>query len=620
MSGDSAQQPLLEDLDDSADGAGPKVDSKDINWATELIDLLKLAAPACLQLCAQQGLVVASQALVGHIGPDALAAASIGITWFNLIFYILLGVTSALDTLGAQAYGANDRTAVVVWGWCSAIVLGGLSAVMALAMWISPLVAVHFFRQPHHIAEMVGTYCRYMIPSLWPFVWAITIMKVMQAQNVMWFPALATAFVCVANVGITWGLIVLYGFQGAAAATSVSRTLLFLIVAAYALIVGTSRLDERGVVEDGAVSEESSPLKGAHHGRLATVEEEESMFKLAWTAAQPRLLWRFLQLGMPGAIMMSADASSFDVTTALAGMLSTVAVDAHTIMLTLCVFVFISFPFGVATASTIRVGNLLGAGQAQLARASGILCIGTGTLFLSLAGVAIYALRWRIGSWFVEDAEVQAAVASIAPIAALYQFPDGILGTAGGVLRGMGRQSAIMIFNLAGFWGTGVPCGYIFTFKLHRGIVGLWWGIFTGVCVTATLCVIALCMTDWDAEVKRAKQWAAEEAQEAEALNAAVDSAVAGTTPAGGDGPACLPRPSSAVSLHRASITPNMPMGRSPLQRPSFFSHTNAAHGLSYPSSLLHGSSGSLTHGGLLTARVRGSRDSLVHGSRDSLV
>ena len=59
----------------------------------------------------------------------------------------------------------------------------------------------------------------------------------------------------------------------------------------------------------------------------------------------------------------------------------------------------------------------------------------TGTVFLSIAGMLIYLLRWNIGSWFVDDEEVQSAVASIAPIAALYQFPDGILGTAGGVLR-----------------------------------------------------------------------------------------------------------------------------------------------------------------------------------------
>lgn len=49
----------------------------------------------------------------------------------------------------------------------------------------------------------------------------------------------------------------------------------------------------------------------------------------------------------------------------------TVQLDAHTAMLTLCAFLFLSMPFGVATASTIRVGNLLGAGLGQQARISG---------------------------------------------------------------------------------------------------------------------------------------------------------------------------------------------------------------------------------------------------------
>ena len=49
----------------------------------------------------------------------------------------------------------------------------------------------------------------------------------------------------------------------------------------------------------------------------------------------------------------------------------TIALDAHTAILTLCVFLFISFPFGVATAATIRVGNLLGGGRPQQARIAG---------------------------------------------------------------------------------------------------------------------------------------------------------------------------------------------------------------------------------------------------------
>ena len=53
--------------------------------------------------------------LVGKLGEDALAAGAIGITYFNLMFYFLIGVSSALDTLGSQAYGADDKAGVISW-------------------------------------------------------------------------------------------------------------------------------------------------------------------------------------------------------------------------------------------------------------------------------------------------------------------------------------------------------------------------------------------------------------------------------------------------------------------------------------------------------------------------
>jgi MATE family multidrug resistance protein len=56
--------------------------------------------------------------LVGRLGEDALAAGAIGITYFNLMFYFLIGVSSALDTLGSQAYGADDKAGVI--SWCAA--------------------------------------------------------------------------------------------------------------------------------------------------------------------------------------------------------------------------------------------------------------------------------------------------------------------------------------------------------------------------------------------------------------------------------------------------------------------------------------------------------------------
>lgn len=46
-------------------------------------------------------------------------------------------------------------------------------------------------------------------------------------------------------------------------------------------------------------------------------------------------------------------------------------VDAHSILLTFCAFIYVSFPFGISTAATIRVGNLVGANRPSEARLAG---------------------------------------------------------------------------------------------------------------------------------------------------------------------------------------------------------------------------------------------------------
>jgi O-antigen/teichoic acid export membrane protein len=52
----------------------------------------------------------------------------------------------------------------------------------------------------------------------------------MQAQNMMWVPALATCFAAVVNIPVNLLLIKYYQFEGAAAAFSVTRILLFLFL------------------------------------------------------------------------------------------------------------------------------------------------------------------------------------------------------------------------------------------------------------------------------------------------------------------------------------------------------------------------------------------------------
>lgn len=105
-------------------------------------------------------------------------------------------------------------------------------------------------------------------------------------------------------------------------------------------------------------------------------------------------------------------------------------VDAHVALLTVNSFSFVSFPFGIATAATIRVGNLLGAGNPQQAAMSAWCAVACGGLSMMLCALVTVLYRHRIGLMFINDAEVADLVAMIAPLGAFLMFFDGIMGTS----------------------------------------------------------------------------------------------------------------------------------------------------------------------------------------------
>jgi multidrug resistance protein, MATE family len=76
-------------------------------------------------------------------------------------------------------------------------------------------------------------------------------------------------------------------------------------------------------------------------------------------------------------------------------------------------------------------------------------------------------------------------------VGAIFQLFDGVQGVATGVLRGMGDTRTPMLWNLAAHWVIGLPLGYALCFSAGYGVVGLWWGLSTGliICGVALLAV-----------------------------------------------------------------------------------------------------------------------------------
>jgi MATE family multidrug resistance protein len=499
-------------------------------------------------------MVLVDFAMVGHLGKLELGGAALATTWFNLINHPMVGAATALDTLFAQSFGAGQHERYGDW-----LRLGLLS----LALLCMPCAAVLAVCEPFllaigqdpELAAMAGQYCLRLIPSLWPHYAFIVLTKYLQAQGIL-LPSVGVGILANAsNAALNYVLIYSlgFGFLGAPVATTLMRWLQLGFILAYLWWARARhartwpssllpRYQVVGVANKEGEDEESAIIRSS--GALATgnpldfsegaaanpepravynrdtrhspprgeaeqkpVGNTSSSSEIGGVAQLRRDLHALRSLALPGACMLALEAWAFEVSSLLAGLLGDlVSLDAHIILLNVCGFTFLSFPFALGIAASIRVGHLLGAGKPNEAkRATAVVLVLTTAGSVTMAGCVYIAARQYIGRAFTSDEEVIRTIATLAPIAALFQVSDGVQSAVAGSLRGMGRQQLVAALNLVGFWVIGTSVGVVLTFGPPRlGVAGLWWGLALGISATSVVSVGMLSRTNWTREAAMA--------------------------------------------------------------------------------------------------------------------
>uniref|UniRef100_A0AAX7U8H4 Multidrug and toxin extrusion protein n=1 Tax=Astatotilapia calliptera TaxID=8154 RepID=A0AAX7U8H4_ASTCA len=166
----------------------------------------------------------------------------------------------------------------------------------------------------------------------------------------------------------------------------------------------------------------------------------------------------FARLAVPSMLMLCLEWWVVEVGGFLAGVISEAELGAHLISYELTVTIALGF----ASAASVRVGNALGAGnieQAKLSCKVPIICAcknqHTKNLCLCLQAVA------------------------------------------GGVVRGVGKQSVGALCNLVGYYFIGLPTGVSLMFAAKMGVVGFWTGLTVCVFVQSIFFITFLCKLDW---------------------------------------------------------------------------------------------------------------------------
>ncbi|MBN8241545.1 MATE family efflux transporter [Nitratireductor aquimarinus] len=434
-------------------------------WIAEARATLSLAWPMVLTNLAQNAMTTTDVMMMGRLGPDALAAGTLG---YNLYFAplifglgLLLATSPMMATaLGRKLHAVRDVRRTVRQGLWLAI---AVSLPIWLLLWQSESILLWMGQDPE-LARIAGSYVRTLQWAALPFFGYIILRSFISAlERPGW--ALGIMFVMVAfNVLANWALMFgnlgfpALGVPGSGIATTISSTLMFL---GLALVVSVERNFRR-----------------------------YQLFGRFWRADWPRF-FELIRLGLPIAGSMTFEVTIFNAAALLMGLISAPALAAHAIAIQIASISFM-VPLGLSQTATVRVGRAFGAQNLD-----GITRAGWTAFVMCIAFMALMALlmvtipELLIGAFLdldlPENAEVIGLTITFLAFAGLFQIFDGAQAVAAGMLRGLHDTKVPMVYSLLGYWGLGMTSSVVLAFTLGMGGPGIWIGLVSGLAIVSVL-------------------------------------------------------------------------------------------------------------------------------------
>jgi len=217
----------------------------------------------------------------------------------------------------------------------------------------------------------------------------------------------------------------------------------------------------------------------------------------------PRSCVTFLKLALPGILMVESEWVAFEIVALVAARLGPVSLAAQSVIMTTDQ-VLNTIPFGIGVAASTRVGNAIGRRDAAGAKFIGHLSALLSALAGAVVMFSLLASRNVFGYLFSNDESVVQLVAQVMPLVASFQVADGLAGSCGGVLRGLGRQHLGAAFNILAYYILALPLGITLAFRAGYGLQGLWMGQVVALFIVGA-CEYAVVWlgTDWDYEVEQ---------------------------------------------------------------------------------------------------------------------
>lgn len=428
-------------------------------WRVELRALMKLAGPLIVNNLAIAGIHFADAIMAGRLGAETLAAVAVGGSIWFFGFTICLGTLMAISPIAARHFGAGNPEMIGRYTR-QGIYFGVFIAVIIIFVFYqfvgSTLNAVGIDPSFRNLTESYVLALVWGAPGIFVFLALRFTTEGIGITKPIMYASVASLGI---NVFLNW--VLMFGNLGAPALGAVGCGIASAITM-WSMMIGLGLYMMRSKVY--------APLK--IFARVGKV--------------RPDAIKEILMLGVPIAVMITAEAGLFNAVSILMGTRSAAIAAAHQVAINFAMTAFM-IPLALSSAITVRVGHALGSGDTQGARLSAAIGVATCAVIMACAAAFMLLFRETVVSIYTNDPAVTSIAVSLLLAAAIFQIGDGIQIGAAGALRGYKDTRFPMAINIFSYWVLAFPLAYMAAITYRAAPVYTWGAFIVGLWIAAVL-------------------------------------------------------------------------------------------------------------------------------------
>ena len=422
---------------------------------------LKLALPVMMSQLGHVMVGVVDSLMVGRLGEIPLAASSLANSVFFFFICFGIGVSYGITPLVAQLdnTGSNGEETSLLK---NSLVINIIIAIVIFLLVVFMSHNLSYLGQNELVVVETIPYLFTIALSIVPFMVFQTFRQYVEGlsytKQAMFIIVGSNLINIILNYFLIfgkWGFPQL-GLEGAGIATLISRVFMLILII---ILVNKHKVMKKHIVG-------------------------------FWSAKINKLdIKKLLDIGVPSGLQFSFEVSAFTVAAIMMGWLGSAPLSAHQIAISVATVSYM-MASGLATASTIRVGNQLGKKDFVTLR-DAVYSILIMVIAFELIWTMVFILgRNFLPSLYIDDIEVLRIASRLMVLAAFFQLSDGIQVVGLGALRGMQDTKLPTWYTLIAYWVIGLPVGYLLAFQYNLGGDGIWIGLIIGLTLAAVALII----------------------------------------------------------------------------------------------------------------------------------